>query len=424
VVELIQTEKIKSYEKGPIRRSLFSNGAVTLFHQFRGLQSATVNLYFLVGSMHERPQEYGITHVIEHMLFKEGGKSQIVKELEFEGAEINAYTYKEYVCFELDCLASKLDLFIPKFLKLFLNPVFDKNELKLEKQVVVQELKEDLDDHETVGYEYIMKKNFDPDLGHSIGGTISNVKRFTQEDLFAFYYKYFTADRMILSVASGLPCSKLEKYLQNAMTEKRFHKKRKAKRLGYCSRFSDLEHFRSTIRRKMESPILFYSLNSVSLESQYYYDLVILDELLFEGLSSKFFVELREKSGLLYGMGSSINSFVKTGNYMMVFNGALKNMDLVKKKVKSILQYYAENEFDAEEVEAIKRRVNDSWQTHFDDLSARNEYMASIEIYQTGKFSITHQEKLVERVTPKRLKWLVNKMLKLGMTELLMLPKK
>ena len=432
MLKLLETKTISTYEKGPIRRSLFSNGAVTLFHQFNGLQSACVNLYFLVGAMHEKPSEYGIAHVIEHMLFKEGGESHIVKELEFAGANINAYTYKEYMCFEMDCLADKLDEFLPKFLKLFLNPVFDSDELEVEKKVVIQELKEDLDDHENVGFEYIMRKNLPADLGHGIGGKINNVQRFNSKKLFDFYHRHFTADRMILSVASGKKCNQLEKFLLHAMDlnslvcsqqGKKFQQSKRPHRLGHTNRFGDVAHFKSTIRRKMESPILFYSFTGMSMEHEYYYDLVILDELLCEGLSSKFFLELREKHGLIYGMGSTINSFVKNGNYVLIFNTAKENLKKVKTRVREILEYYKENEFCSDEVEAIKERVNNSWQGHFDHLGNRNEFIASVEIYQTKRYSIKYQHQLVERVTPKRLQRLIRKMLKEGLTELIMLPK-
>lgn len=424
MVRLKNTKVINSYEKGPIRRSLFSNGAVTLFHEFKGLQSASVSLYFLVGSVNESPDEYGITHVIEHMLFKEGGKSNLVKELEYLGAHINAYTYKEYVCFEMGCLATKLDEFLPKFLSLFLNPVFDEKELTIEKQVILQELKDELDDHEAVGYEFIMQKNFDDDLGHSIGGTISKVKNFNSKKLLDFYFRFFTTERMILSVVSGKKCSKLEHFLENEMNQHdRFVKNKNPFRLGHSKQFGNLKHFKSTIKKHMESPILFYSFSGPSLENEYYYDLVVLDELLCEGLSSKFFYELREKHGLLYAMGSSINSFIKTGSYMLVFNTSDENLSKLRKKVKEILFYYKENEFLEEEVDAIKSRVNDSWQGHFDSLFARNEFIATVEMYQTEKYSITYQNNLVNRVTPQRIKKLVNKMLENGHTELVMLPK-
>ena len=116
MTKIKSTEINKTFEKGPVRRSLFSNGAVSLFHQFKGMESACANLYILAGSIFESPEEHGIAHVIEHMLFKEEKTNSVVREMEKEGAQINAYTYKEYVCFELECASTKLESFLPKFL--------------------------------------------------------------------------------------------------------------------------------------------------------------------------------------------------------------------------------------------------------------------------------------------------------------------
>jgi len=422
---MINTKFIKDFEKGPIRRSLFDNGAVSLFHQMKGVSSAVVNLYFLAGSIFEKESEYGIAHVIEHMLFKEGGKSNLVAELEFFGAEINAYTYKEYVCFEMTCLAIKLDQFLPKFLQLFLNPVFDLKELKIEKNVVVQELKEDKDDHETEAIEYLFKKNFDDKIGHSIGGSIKNVKTFKKADLESFYNKYFNSNRMVLSITSGRAFNKLESILSDSMD--RAHTKNMGKkefRLGSSSTFGKMNHFNTKLKRKMENSIVMFSFDGVSLQNKYYYDLMILDEILFEGLSSVFFKLLREENGLVYGLGSSINSFVKTGNYVMVFNTQTKNIKVLKDIVMSTLKQLSEVEIDSFLVEGIIERVIGNWEMSFDDPSERCEYIALEEIYNTNQYSIENMKTELRLVTNKRIRKIINRLIKHGYSELILGPDK
>jgi predicted Zn-dependent peptidase len=418
---MIKTKIINDFEKGPIRRSLFDNGAVSLFHQMKGVSSGVVNLYFLAGSIFEKESEYGIAHVIEHMLFKEGGKSNLVAELEFFGAEINAYTYKEYVCFEMTCLATKLEQFLPMFLNLFLNPVFDLNELRIEKNVVVQELKEDKDDHETEAIEYLFKKNFDNKLGHSIGGSITNVKSFKKIELEKYYNKFFTANRMILSVTSGQKFNKLENILHDSM---RPSSSKKIVRLGSFSKYGQMNHFKVKLKRKMENSIVMFSFDGVSLQNKFYYDLMILDEILFEGLSSVFFKLLREQSGLVYGLGSSINSFVKTGNYVMVFNTQTKNISKLKNIVMNTLEKLSVEDIDNKLVDGIVDRVIGSWEMSFDDPGERCEYIALEEIYNTNKYSIEDMKLELKKVSSKRIKKLLNKILKNGFSELMLGPDK
>jgi predicted Zn-dependent peptidase len=419
MVNVKETKIINDFEKGPIRRSLFDNGAVTLFHHVKNRKVAVVNLYFLAGSIFENEKEYGIAHVLEHMLFKESKDSNIIRELEFLGADINAYTSKEYVCFELTCIATKLDTFLEKFLTLFLNPTFNLNELILEKNVIVQELKEDKDDHETEAIEYVFKKNFDAKIGHSIGGSIKNVKSFKKDEILNYYNKYFKPNRMILSIASGKNSTKIDSICSKVFNDEKFIK---PVRLGSSKKIGKLNHFNSKLKRKKENSIVMFSFNGLSLSHESYYDLLVLDELLFEGLSSKLFILLREELGLIYSLGSSLNSFVKTGCYLMVFNTSPKNVKALKTAVKRVLEFCTEEHFDNDEVDLIKSRIIDGWEISFDDPSEICDYIALEEIYGTNELSIAKMRERINRVDPKSIRKLSKKIFDCKFSELVVGP--
>lgn len=395
MIKVLETNINKSFEKGPIRRSLFSNGAVSLFHHFNGMESAVVYIYFLSGSVFETPSEYGISHVIEHMLFKEVEENKIIKELEYAGAEINAYTYKEHVCFEMSCSAKKLAEFYPKFLSLFLNPHFDDNALELEKNVIIQELKEDGDDHETFGMEYLYKKNFDDKLGHSIGGSVKNVRSFKSTDLMRFYKKFYTSERLIISVVSGYQFNKLEKDTLQVMQQFLKDKKASPKRLKKTKRFSKLEHTKTKLKRKMESSIVFYSFDGLSVHHQDYFPLLLLDDFLFEGMSSLFFDELREKLGIVYGMGSALNSYADHGSYIMVFNTKKSNVALLDKTIINLLESLCRDTYRLETIEPIRERIKEAWVLAFDSMSERCEYFAEIEMFAGNDFSL---QKIIDKL--------------------------
>lgn len=407
--KLVSTKTTTTFEKGPVRRSLFRNGAVSLFHQFKGMESACANLYFLAGSIFEGPKQEGIAHVIEHMLFKEESSNNLVQEMEKDGAQINAYTYKEYVCFELECAGVLLPKFLPKFLSLFLSPVFNSKDLALEKKVILQELREDKDDHETEGIEYLYKKNFDRALGHSIGGSIGNVKSFTVKDLQKFYKKYYRPERMVLSVVSGKRFDSLERIVSEAFKDDQ--RSAPPQRLKSLERFSKLNHVQTKLKRSMESSILYYSFDGVSVFHQDYYNFLILDEFLLGGMSSKLFVELREKRAYVYGLGSALNAYAKQGSYMMIFHALKKNIPKVRELVDEVLQEISEKGFDPQEIEAIKKRLMLGWRLGFDDMLERNEYIAEIEMLGEGDFGLTRQEAKLALVTPLSLKKLVRKII-------------
>lgn len=410
MLKITSTNILKDFEKGPIRRSLFSNGATSLFHEAKGLVGAKVSLCFLAGSVFESKEQEGLSHVIEHMVFKEE-QPQIIKELELAGAQINAYTYKETVCFEMECLGEKLASFLPLFFELFFNLYISDSDLKKEKVVIEQELKEDMDDHETVGIEYIFKKNFGEALGHSIGGSLKNVRSFTKEQINNYHKKYYSPDRMTLTVVSGEKIDSLESLYIKAMDKAYRFKESKPKRIKALDRFGKITHCKGKLKRKVEQAIIFYSFAGTSLNSSHYYDYAVLDELLFEGLSSKFFIALREEQPLVYGLGSSINSFKSNGNYVMVFNGQKSKVKEIKRSVFGILEHYSKQPFDESEIAAIKSRMLDSLKLAFDSIDERAEYILNNEIYSLNEISMSSVEDKIKKVTSKSITKILNRLL-------------
>jgi predicted Zn-dependent peptidase len=367
--------------------------------------------------MFEKTSEHGLSHLIEHMVFKEQGTS-LIRELELCGAEINAFTYKENVCFEMDCLAKYLPEFLPKFFELFLNLDFTSEQLEKEQKVILQELKEDKDDHETYGLEYIFNKNFKTPLGHPVGGSSKDVKSYTTKDVKRYHKKYFCPSRAVLTVVSGQEFLNLENIFESSMNKFYSYKEANPFRLKAIHKISKINHFKAVLKRKMESSILFYSFTAPSLNHKHYYDLAILDQLLFDGLSSVFFKKLREDKPLIYGLGSSINSFKDVGNYVMVFNTDKKNLSSVKTSVKDVLTKCRLEELDVEDVEAIKKRILDAWDLSFDSVEERAIFLSDNEIYQFDELSMEKIRNNISKSNPKSIKNLVNILFNHGQSEL------
>jgi predicted Zn-dependent peptidase len=418
MIKILESKNDKSFEKGPVRRSLFSNGAVSLFHQFKGMESATVNLYFLSGSIFEKENEYGIAHVIEHMLFKENKTGELVRTLEAYGASMNAYTYKEYVCFELDCSAKKIHLFLPKFLNLFFNPVFDTKALAKEKKVILQELRQDKDDHEVTGVEYIYEKNFDSKLGHPIGGTTKNIRSFTSNDLQRYYKKYFCPSRMVLNVVSGRSFDSLEDIFKNSL--KNFPSKNTAPwRYKPVRKNAKLNHFKSALKRKIQASIVYLVFDGVTLGHDDYYIYSIIDELLFEGMTSRFYRALREKTPLVYSFGSDLNSFATSGSYTMIFNTSKSNVSTLKKVVLDEIKALRDSISDAELI-ALKERLIEGWSLSFDSLHERGEFIAHGEVYQEQDFSLKKQIEILKSINSKDIRRILDKMISQKHSELIL----
>jgi len=421
MLKISKTHYIDEFEKGPIRRSLFTNGAVSLFHHASNFSGAKVQLHFLAGSMFESADQHGLSHLIEHLAFKDY-ETNIIRTLELMGAQLNAYTYKENVCFEMSCVSSKLEHMLPMFLGNFLNINFSDIELSKEKEVIMQELRDDLDDHETQAVEYAFRKNFDEHIGHPIGGNISQVKKYKRKDVESYYKKYYRPDRMILVVVAGTQFDQLEDIYTKQMNQFYKFSAKKPFRLQAKNKLTNLKHFQVKIKKKMENGLLVFSFDGPSLNSSSYYDFIVLDELLFEGMSSIFFRKLREDKPLVYGYGSSINCFSKSGNYLMIFNAQKKNLTKVRAACKEVIDYYCEHSFDVEDIELVKSRVLDSWELSFDDLDERVEFIAGSEIYQLDEFSVLKVKAKIQQTSPESIQKIFKKIKSTQYSELLIEP--
>lgn len=421
MVKLKNQEIIAEFEKGPIRRSLYSNGAVSLFHHAKGYSGAVVQLHFIAGSIFEKPEEAGMAHLIEHLFFKEN-EGSLVKQLELGGAAVNAYTYKENVCFEMSCNAKKLPVLLKLFLQKFFELNFTDEELSKEKEIVIQEIREDLDDHETQAIETLFAKNFAFDFGHQVGGQVSKIKKFSRKQIEDYFHKFFTPERMLLVVVSGKKNSHLENDFLTAMNHAYPAKAKKSFRLKAHKKSLPINHFKSKYNRKMENALIAFSFNGPSLNANDYYNYVVLDDLLFEGLNSVFFKKLRVETPLIYGLGSSLNSFSRCGNFLMIFNTHKKNTKKVEDSCEEVFQNLKSEYVSTSDLEFIKQRIIDSWELSFDDLEERAEFIAGSEIYKLTEYSTEHIKNKIMKVTPQSLRKTFNTIYDNGFSKLVYQP--
>ena len=409
MLKYILKEKLNTIERGPIYRSLFDNGITYLFHHAKDHKMASVSLSFLAGSYFESKKEPGLAHLVEHLAFKES-TSKLIKEMESLGAELNAYTTKELVSFEMSCYCDDLEFLLPLFIKKFCSLEFTKEQLKKEIKVIEYELKEDLDNHEVTGVEEFFSKSFSFSYGHSIGGNYKELRDFKSEDVRSYYNKFFTSERMILTIVSG----KNKRY--QSLIKKLFN----AHTLSINKsvfRFTDSKKiknklFSSTVLKKMESSISFFGFEGPKINDKNYYEYIILDDYLFDGMSSVMFKKLREKRPLVYGMESSIDAFHNCGLYLMIFNGAAINVKEIKKELTQTLNHLSKTKISNDFIEKSKQRIFKAWEMSFDSLHERAEFMLNQEIYGLSHKSLADMRSELSKVSATSIQKLVKKLYK------------
>ena len=191
-----------------LRLTTLPNGFRIVTEHMPGLKSASIGVWVTAGGRHERPEQNGIAHFLEHMAFK-GTKTrsalQIAESIEDVGGYINAYTSREMTAYYARVLQDDVPLALDVISDIVLNPVFDTKEIEVERHVILQEIGQALDTPDDVIFDWLQEASYpDQAFGRTILGPSERISSFDRGDLTRFVGEHYGPDRMILSAAGGV----------------------------------------------------------------------------------------------------------------------------------------------------------------------------------------------------------------------------
>jgi predicted Zn-dependent peptidase len=184
------------------------NGFRIVTEDMPGLKSASIGVWVTAGGRHERPEQNGIAHFLEHMAFKGTGTRsalQIAEAIEDVGGFINAYTSREMTAYFARVLQDDVSLALEVISDIVLNPVFDSKEIEVERHVILQEIGQALDTPDDVIFDWLQEASYPGQaFGRTILGPSERVSSFGRDDLTRFVAQHYGPDQMILSAAGGV----------------------------------------------------------------------------------------------------------------------------------------------------------------------------------------------------------------------------
>ncbi len=293
------------------RKTVLKNGVRIVSETLDHYRSVSLGIWVNAGSREEKAAENGISHFIEHMIFK-GTRTrdslQIAKQLDMIGGLSNAFTGKEYTCFHSKVLDRHFNTLADILSDIFLNSVFDPLDMERERQVILQEISmvEDTPDeniHELFNHLYWK--------GHPLamstlgtGKTVSNLGKDTIHD---YIDRFYTADRIIIAAAGNIDHEALVDFFQPLF---------EGMRPGDGRKPSAVPKGRSKVKsqwKDLEQAHICLGGAAPHLSSEYRFAGAIFNTLLGGNMSSRLFQEIREKRGLAYSVYSFISAYVDTG---------------------------------------------------------------------------------------------------------------
>ena len=337
-----------------------------------------------------------MVHLIEHLILSD--RDGIIGEIESLGGDLNGSTTKESVSFELFCHKGKFRKIVPLFLELVLNPKFSEKTLKIEKKVIVQEIKEDQDDIDVFVIEKAQELIFPKDYGHNIAGTIKHVKGYQIEDVVQFYQKHFLPSKLYATFL-GATTSGFSRVRQ-CLSSLPFTgvTRTKPTRRNLLSKRTVLSHTKKRIRKDNANLSLLYCFDAVTFKHPDFSSFLILDSLLFSGLKSVFYRKLREEHGLVYGLYSLLDNYAYGSSYMMLFSVEKRNVAKLEQLVFNAMSELWE-QVDEEMIENAKERVFENHLLAMDDMAERHDYFIELELYGEENFSLNEHLSKIQKVS-------------------------
>ncbi len=294
-----------------------ANGFRIVTEAMPGLESATVGLWVQAGGRHERADQNGMAHFLEHMAFKGTERRsalRIAEEIEDVGGYINAYTSRETTAYYARVLKDDVALAVDVVADIVLNPIFDPSEIEIERGVILQEIGQALDTPDDIIFDWLQEAAYPGQpMGRTILGPEERVSSFQRDDFRAFVGSHYGPDRIVLSAAGAVDHDTIVAQAETLFS----HLAPRGPEAPEPAAFRTGE--RRELKR-LEQVHFALGFEAPGYRSPEYFTAQIYAQVMGGGMSSRLFQEIREKRGLCYAIFAQAGSYADTG-MMTIYAG-------------------------------------------------------------------------------------------------------
>ena len=337
-----------------ITRTL-SSGIRMVMEQTSYVQSVAIGIWVKAGAVDEDSKYAGISHYIEHMMFK-GTENRTAREIASDidriGGQINAFTGKEATCYYVKAIYSNYKQAADVICDMLSHSLFEKEEMKKERMVICEEIKMTQDAPDELSHETVTSLVFKGNpLGNSIIGTPTSLKHISRNVMVDYVNREYTRDQIVISVAGNFDmedvCAYFEEKLGNLAPSKA---PKSCESAVYTPSYK-------TITKDIEQSHLCMAVKGLSLDDERLYAFGILNNVMGGSMSSRFFQNIREQKGLAYAVYSMQGNFSQDG-YFNIYAGI--SHDKIKDSIcgiKDELHALAKKGITLEELESSREQL-------------------------------------------------------------------
>ena len=394
-----------------IRKTTLPNGLLVLTERMPHLRSVSMGVWIDSGSRDETPERNGISHFIEHMVFKgttTRSASQLAREVDSIGGNLDAFTGKETVCFNIKVLDENVPAALDLLSDLVLHPTFSPDDIVREQGVILEEIKMDEDNPDYLVHELFSQKFWKGDaLGRPILGTVKSVSSFTQAIVLDEYASRFTPQNMVFTAAGNIDHDSFIADVAEAFSSLPASKTT----LTRTPAPTAYPHITLKNKKSLEQVQFCLALPSLPIAHPDRYAAYLLNSILGGGMSSRLFQSIREERGLAYSIYCEMNPFRDTG-CLAVYAGCA--VDKTREVLDLTLAEFSRIKTELvseDELKRAKDQLKGNMVLGLESSSSRMSNLARQQMYFGRFFTTDDITTEVNRVTREDIQRLANELL-------------
>ncbi|MBF0101483.1 MAG: insulinase family protein [Desulfobacterales bacterium] len=382
-----------------INKTILSNGVRILTKKIPYVRSVSMGVWVNIGARDEQESENGLSHFIEHMLFKGTKKRtafQIAKEFDAIGGQTNAFTSMEHTCYYAKVLDVNLEKTVDILCDIFLNSQFNQMEVENERTVILQEIGM-IEDTPEEYVHHLLEQNFwaDHPLGRSILGAPERVMNFHADEIKEFFIKLYQPDRIVISIAGNLEhnqvINQLGPIFESIHPTYQLPERIKPKPIS-CAKI----HYRD-----LEQTHICLGMEGLSIIDPRRYACNVLNTILGGNMSSMLFQQVREQRGLAYSVYSFSVSNVDTGLFGIYAGVAKENFKPALQLIINQLKELKTHSLSQSELDDAIQYTKNNILLSIESTDSQMVRLAQNEIHYGRNISIDELINKIESVTDK-----------------------
>lgn len=355
------------------QKTTLKNGLQIITQNRPETETVSLGIWVKTGSAYEKQEVNGISHFIEHMVFKGTKKRnavQISEDIENVGGQTNAYTSREFTAFYAKMLKDDLELAVDVITDFITSPTFDLTEMTKEKEVVIQEIKQSMDTPDDAVFDYFQQDAFkELPIGRTILGTPDIVYNFNDDMLRRYMHTHYAAENMAVVAVGNLQhdtfVNLIDERLNNLQSKTDFTIEPQTYTGGF-----------SIQQRDIEQVHLLLGFKGIEYKNPMYYPVSVFSTVFGGGMSSRLFQQIRENRGLVYTVYSFTNSHT-LGGLFGIYAGTTANelnelIPVVSDEIKKVCQEH----ITQQELDRAKAQLKASMLMSLESSSSTAEVLA------------------------------------------------